>query len=54
MIKIEPKLEDEVPPNLLDILNNTNKRYIIGKQEYLLLLKKQKDKDYCTLYITDC
>lgn len=26
----------------------------MGKLDYLLLIKKQKDKDYASLYITDC
>lgn len=54
MIKLEAKTELTSENNLLDILNDSNKRYVIGKHEYLLLLKKQKDKDYCTLYVTDC
>jgi len=35
MIKIEPKIEDAAQPNpldILDILNNANKRYINSKQ----------------------
>lgn len=37
-----------------EIVDNTDKKYVIGKQEYLLLIKKQKEKPYSTLYITDC
>lgn len=36
------------------MVNNVNRRFLLGRQEYLLLVKKQKDKDYCTLYLTDC
>jgi hypothetical protein len=39
---------------VLDLIDSTNRRYLIGKQELLLLIKKQKDKEYCTLYIADC
>ncbi len=52
------KKEEDIPihPNkdILEIIDNTNRKYTMGRNDYLLLIKKQKDKDYCTLYVTDC
>lgn len=50
MLKGQKINEDE----LGDIVNNTDRSYLVGKQDYILLLKKQKDKNYSTLYVTDC
>lgn len=35
-------------------MDNTNKRFVVGRSDLILLIKKQKDKEYCTLYIADC
>lgn len=37
-----------------DILDNSNCMLTHNHRDYLLLIKKQKNKDYCTLFLTDC
>jgi len=39
---------------VLDLIDNANKKYAVGRQDFILLIKKQNDKGYCTLYVTDC
>lgn len=36
------------------ILNNANCLLTYNNREYIVLIKKQKNKDYCTLFLTDC
>jgi len=48
---MEEKQEDE---EFLVVLDNVNRKIISGKQEYLLLIKRQRNKNYLTLYVTDC
>lgn len=37
-----------------DILDNSNCILNHNNRDYLVLIKKQKNKDYCTLFLTDC
>lgn len=39
---------------LQNILDNTNCSITHNGRDYLVLIKKQKNKDYCTLFLTDC
>ena len=51
---VQVNQQPQLKLNILDQLDNLNKKYINNKQEYILLIKKQKDKDYCTLYVSNC
>lgn len=46
--------ENSSPSILDDILNNTNCTFSYNSRDYIVLIKKQKSKDYCTLFLTDC
>lgn len=43
--------EDKI---LEEILNNTTAKLTFTHNVYLVLLKKQKGKDFCTFFLTDC
>jgi hypothetical protein len=47
---MENKQEDE---ECLAALDNVNRKILAGKHEYLLLFKRQRNKNYLTLYVTD-
>lgn len=47
--------DKEKQSQILDsILNNANCTLSYNNRDYIVLIKKQRNKNYCTLYLTDC
>lgn len=39
---------------LLKVINNVTRHYQLPPNDYILLIKRQPQKDYCTLFLTNC
>ena len=39
---------------LEEVLNNTTARLKFNSSDYIILIKKQEGKQFCTFFLTDC